>query len=77
MKISLYSGFIADFKKYTYEIGFSLFEWSFLYKNTKTITVLVVGPFSLHICNNEELEKKLDEMVYKDFEGEDDATSSS
>ena len=76
MRVSLYGGLIADFKKYTYEIGFSLFEWSFLSKKSKTITLLCIGPFSLSIFNNEELEKKLEEMVKTEPEEEGDAICS-
>lgn len=70
MRVSLYGGFIVDLKKYTYEIGFSLFEWSFFSKKTKTITLLCVGPFSLSIFNNEELEKKLEDMIKSEPEEE-------
>lgn len=77
MKINLYGGFIIDIKKYTIELGFSLTEWGLFYKNTKTVKLVHCGPFSLAVFDNEQIDKKLEEMMSDTFqEGQDDAIGS-
>lgn len=76
MKINLYGGFIVDIKKYTIEIGFSLNEWGLYYKNTNTIKLIHCGPFSLYVFDNEQIDKKLEQMMSETFqEDKDDAIS--
>lgn len=73
--LNFYAGLVADFSKYSIDIAFSLFEWTWNYKKTKSVFLLSAGPFSISIFNNQELFKKLrDKIQEKD---KDDASSSS
>lgn len=73
--LNFYMGLVVELGKYSIDAAFSLFEWSFNYKKTKSVLLLSVGPFSVSVFNNQEIFKKIKDQI----ENKDkyDATSRS